>query len=135
MRVDMAEFERVAVVSATPQLVFGVLANPRETSSWAHGLLHLEPTDDAGAEPDHGHHDAELAAAPDRMRVEWSDRDGAYAGWAQVADHRGVGAEVTIHLSLTGDLEPGSRQEAAQVTEEMDSVLDGLCTRIEGGGS
>src|SRR5918996_2116067 len=130
----MAEFERTALVSADPKAVFGVLANPRVTASWSHGRLPLQ-TEGEGTGGADGTHEAVLSTSPEQMRVEWTSPSRGYAGWAQVSERRGMGAEVTIHLSLTGDLEPGSSQDAERVIEELDSALDGLCVRMEGGGS
>ena len=130
----MAEFERTALVFADPKAVFGVLANPRATASWTHGRLPLQ-TEGEGIGVADGTQEALLSTSPEQMRVEWTSPSRGYAGWAQVYERRGMGAEVTIHLSLTGDLEPGSSQDAERVVEELDSALDGLCVRLEGGGS
>jgi hypothetical protein len=135
----MAEFERTAVVSADPGMVYDLLANPRETARWTRAGLHLRPQGEGGGQGTAAlgsiDLDALFSVSPEQRRIDWSNATAGYAGWAQVFEHSGMGADVSLHVSLTGDLEPVSARDMARVTEDLDSVLDGLCTRLEGCGS
>ncbi len=122
------------MVAADPRSVFGLLADARQTAGWAHGHLRLMPPSVAKAST------AEAVSTlfvslPDQRRVEWGSKSGHYSGWAQVLDHTGGGADVTVHVSLTGELEPDSPRVAARVREDLESALDGLCVHFEGGGA
>lgn len=129
----MTDFERTVLVSADPKSVFGLLADPRQTAGWAHGHLRLNPPAGAAEQPPEGQ--SLFVSLPDQRRVEWGSRSGYYSGWAQVSDHAGGGSDVTVHVSLTGALEPDSPRIAARVREDLESALDGLCVHFEGGGS
>ncbi len=129
----MTDFERTVMVSADPRSVFGLLADPRQTAGWAHGHVRLSSTVPV-AEPSTGGGSL-FVSLPDKRRVEWGSPSGYYSGWMQVNDHAGGGSDVTLHVSLTGALEPDSPRVAARVRDDLESALDGLCVHFEGGGS
>ncbi|MCF6468762.1 hypothetical protein FAF44_10225 [Nonomuraea sp. MG754425] len=137
----MAEFEATRGMPAESMVVFGVASDVEIMDRWlprglsVHGSGPGTIEADGSLVPGAGRHEGLFRASEEQLRVEWGGRDHpGYAGWLQVSDSAGGLSEVTVHLSLLDETEPGSRagEVRALLERSLDRLADEVRRRVSG---
>jgi uncharacterized protein YndB with AHSA1/START domain len=134
----MAEFEASQPMPADAEIVFDVAADVERMGRWLPSRLEVES--EGGdrvhvVEQDGGvRHEADglVRVRQEQLRVEWG-RAGSpdYTGWLQVAHADAGASEVTLHLSLQGDVEKAHGGEAAdRLRGDMNDALRRLSEEV-----